>query len=93
MSGEKKLEVQTAEILTRESQTMLAVKQFIQPDTATHLRELHDNRDEEEANFVFGELSIFVTAYKPDGTADEDLWKLPLPGAWKVRIAGEEIKA
>ena len=93
MSGEKKLEVQTAEILTRESQTMLAVKQFIQPDTATHLRELHDNQDTEEANFVFGELSIFITAYKPDGTVDKDLWKLPLPGAWKVRIADQPIRS
>ncbi len=86
-------EDQTHDKLTRETQTMLAVKQFLEPSAADHFRKLHANRDVPEASFEFSDLNIYMKAYRPDKTIDGDLWLLPLPGAWKVKISDEIIRS
>ena len=87
------VEDQSNYMLTRSSQVMLAVKQFLEPITVAHFRELHDNPDAEEVSFEFSQLNIYLKAYKPDDTVDKDLWRLPLPGAWTVCIADQLIRS
>ena len=87
------VEDQSHDILTRETQTMLAVKQFLEPVTEAHIRKLHGNQEVPEVSFELGELNIFMQATQPDGSIDKELWKLPLPGAWKVRLADKDIRS
>ncbi len=92
LSGEKKLEIPaTPTTLKRESQATLVIKQFLQSETAAHIRKLHDDKDEGEAVFSFGKVSISAIAHRPDGTTES--WILSLASVFKRRISDELIRS
>lgn len=83
----------THDKLNRETQNMLTVKQFLEPITAQHLRELHDSQRGQAIAFGFSGLRVYLKAMRPDGSIDADLWLLPMPGSYTVKICEESIRA
>ena len=48
---------------------------------------LESREEEAEITFDFGEVEIYMKAYKPDETEDSSEWLLPLPTGWPVDIS------